>query len=515
MPQAPSEQAGAEQAIVVDQVSKAFGSTRALSEVSLTVNRGESRALIGKNGAGKSTLMSILTGLTQPDSGSVQVLADGDGEGAASVGCVYQRSTLVPAATAAENIALARFPRSRAGFIRWPEVHRQATEMLAEWEYADLADVPVEQLEPLERKVVEICRVLSQGPRVLLLDEPTAGLDRGASQRLFRHIEKARARGVTIIYVSHHLHEVFEVCDSVTVLRDGRTVLTERLSRMTVPDLVDAMVGEAAGADGGPHAVRPEPTLPPVLVASGVTAPKVNDVDLTLRPGECVGLTGLDGAGHMQLAEVLTGQRPAESGAVTLDGRPLPLGDISGCIRAGIGFTPEDRHLSGYVPGLSVAENATLNIMSRFANGFRMINGRKRDEFYSRLAGKWHIKAYGAAQPTEELSGGNQQKVVLARSVAADPKVLVLVNPTAGVDVSAKKSIYDTIEELRADGRAVLIVSSDDADLEICDRVVVMVHGEVSTELRHPFTEGMIAAAVQGDGDADPDRRPSGEEDSQ
>ncbi|MFF5248762.1 sugar ABC transporter ATP-binding protein [Streptosporangium sp. NPDC000095] len=516
MPQAPSEQAGAEQAIVMDQVSKAFGPTKALSAVSLTVNRGESRALIGKNGAGKSTLMSILTGLTQPDSGSVRVLADGDATGTAGVGCVYQRSTLIPAATAAENIALARFPRSRAGFIRWSEVQRQATELLAEWEYAHLADTPVEQLEPLERKVVEICRVLSQGPRVLLLDEPTAGLDRGASQRLFHHIEKARARGVTIIYVSHHLHEVFEVCDSVTVLRDGWTVLTERLSRMTVPDLVDAMVGEAAaGAGDGPHAARAEPTLPPVLVASGVTAPKVSDVDLALRPGECVGLTGLDGAGHMQLAEVLTGQRPAESGAVTLDGRPLPLGDISGCIQAGIGFTPEDRHISGYVPGLSVAENATLNIMPRFVNRFRLINGRKRDEFYSRLAGEWHIKAYGATQPTEELSGGNQQKVVLARSVAADPKVLVLVNPTAGVDVSAKKSIYDTIEELRADGRAVLIVSSDDADLEICDRIVVMVHGEVSTELRHPFTEGMIAAAVQGDGTAEPERRPSGEEDSQ
>ncbi|MEO3854550.1 sugar ABC transporter ATP-binding protein [Acrocarpospora sp. B8E8] len=502
------------QAIVVDQVSKAFGPTQALSQVSLTVNRGESRALIGKNGAGKSTLMSILTGLTQPDSGSVRVLAD-DAD-ASTVGCVYQRSTLIPAATAAENIALARFPRSRAGLIRWPEVTRQATELLAEWEYADLADTPVEQLEPLERKVVEICRVLSQGPRVLLLDEPTAGLDRGASQRLFGHIEKARARGVTIIYVSHHLHEIFEVCDSVSVLRDGRLVLTDQLTRMTVPDLVDAMVGEAAAgpAVAGRRETAPDLSRPPVLVAAGVTAPKLNGVDLGLRPGECVGLTGLDGAGHMQLAEVLTGQRPIEAGTVTLDGRPLSLGDIRGCLQAGIGFTPEDRHISGYVPALSVAENATLTIMSRFANRFRLISGGRRDAFYSRLADEWNIKAYGAAQLTEELSGGNQQKVVLARSVATDPKVLVLVNPTAGVDVSAKNSIYGTIEALRRDGRAVLIVTSDDADLEVCDRVVVMVHGEVSAELRHPFTEGMIAAAVQGGG-AVPDRRLPGEEDSQ
>lgn len=497
------------QAIVVEDVSKAFGATQALSRVSVTVGQGESRALIGKNGAGKSTLMSILTGLTQPDTGSIKVLAGENGGSASKIGCVYQRSTLIPAATAAENIALMRYPRSR-GLIRWSEVTRRAASLLDEWECADLAAIPVEQLEPLERKVVEICRVLSLGPRVLLLDEPTAGLDRGASKRLFSHIEKARARGVTIIYVSHHLHEIFEVCDSVTVLRDGKAVVTDRLDRMTVPDLVKAMVGEAATdapAGSGDHreAARVDSAASPVLIASGISAaPKVKQVDLELRPGECVGLTGLDGAGHMQIAEVLTGQRMADAGTVTLDGRPLRLGDIRGCIRAGVGFTPEDRHASGYVPAMSVAENTTLGIMSQFVNRFRLIQSRQRDEFYRRLADEWSIKAYGAVQATEELSGGNQQKVVLARSVAADPRVLVLANPTAGVDVSAKSSIYTTIAEVKRKGQAVLIVTSDDGDLEVCDRVVVMVDGEISAELRPPFTESMIATAVQGGSVADP-----------
>jgi simple sugar transport system ATP-binding protein len=213
------------ESIVVEQVSKSFGPTKALVDVSLSIEQGEARALIGKNGAGKSTMMSILTGLVVPDSGSVRVLAGEGRSDFSAVGCVYQRSTLVPAATAAENIALNQYPTSRR-LINWGRVQRQAEETLEEWGCADIAHVPVELLDPLERKIVEICRVLASGPKVLLLDEPTAGLDRPAVQRLFDNIGKARARGVTVIFVSHHLHEVFEVCESVTTLRDGKVVGT-------------------------------------------------------------------------------------------------------------------------------------------------------------------------------------------------------------------------------------------------------------------------------------------------
>jgi simple sugar transport system ATP-binding protein len=495
------------EAIIVDRVSKSFGPTQALADVSLTIGRGESRGLIGKNGAGKSTLMSILTGLVHPDSGTVRVLDDRGRDDFSTVGCVYQRSTLVPGASAAENISLGRYPR-RFGLIRWDAVRRDAVEVLAEWGCAHLADHAVDQLDPLERKIVEICRVLSAGPKVLLLDEPTAGLDRAAAQRLFEHMEQAHQRGVTTIYVSHHLHEVFKVCDSVSVLRDGKLVLTEQLQTLSMPDLVEAMVGEtiaAQEAEARRHrqAAAQGRTEQPVLVARELTAqPKVRQVDLELRAGECVGLTGLDGAGHMQVAEVLTGQRALDEGTVTVDGRRLPTGDIHRAVAAGVGFTPEDRHLSGYIPGLSVAENTTLGILSQFTNRFGVLNFRKRDEFYRKLADKWDIKAHSPGQAVEELSGGNQQKVVLARSVAADPRVLVLMNPTAGVDVSAKDSIYATIDELKRAGQSVLLATSDDGDLEICDRILVMFDGEVVAEMHPPFSETEIAAAVQGPGTA-------------
>ncbi len=495
------------EAIIVDRVSKSFGPTKALADVSLTIERGQSRGLIGKNGAGKSTLMSVLTGLVHPDSGVVRVLDDDGQDNFSAVGCVYQRSTLVPGATAAENICLSRYPRHR-GLISWNSVRRRALDALAEWGCAHIADLAVDQLDPLERKVVEICRVLSSGPRVLLLDEPTAGLDRAAVQRLFDQMAQAHKRGVTTIYVSHHLHEVFEVCDSVSILRDGQLVLTEQLAQLSMSNLVEAMVGESvaeqsAAARRHRLAARESDSEQPVLVARELTAPpKVRQVDLDLRPGECVGLTGLDGAGHMQVAEVLTGQRAPQAGTVVVDGRQLPAGDIGRCISAGIGYTPEDRHLSGYIPGLSVAENATLTIMSQFTNRLGVLNFRRRDDFYRKLANDWAIKAHSPTQAIEELSGGNQQKVVLARSVAADPRVLVLMNPTAGVDVSAKDSIYATIDDLKRAGQSVLLATSDDGDLEICDRILVMFDGEIVAEMYPPFSETEIAAAVQGPGTA-------------
>jgi simple sugar transport system ATP-binding protein len=492
------------EAIVIENVSKSFGPTRALSDVSFTIEHGESRALVGKNGAGKSTIMSILTGLVAPDSGSVRVPGTDGRNDFASVGCVYQRSTLVPAATAAENIALNRYPTSLS-LIRWKSVRQSAIDALEDWGCAHVADTPVEELDPLERKIVEICRVLASGPRVLLLDEPTAGLDRPAVRRLFDNITKARERGVSIIFVSHHLHEVFEVCDSVTVLRDGKVVLTDKLASLGIPDLVEAMVGESAARAASEVRAHVEASTArddelPVLSGTGINVEgRLHDVAIELRPGECVGLTGIDGAGHMQLAEVLTGQLAPSTGSVQIDGAPLDLGSIPAAIAAGIGFTPEDRHIAGYIPALSVAENATLGIVRSFANRLRLIDFRKRDRAYQSLADEWAIKAHSSAQAVEELSGGNQQKVVLARSVAADPRVLVLINPTAGVDVEAKSSIYSTLDALKAKGQSVLVVTSDDGDLEICDRVLVMFEGEIITELRPPFSEVHLAAAVQGE----------------
>ena len=358
--------------ISVNRVSKAYGPTLALRDVSMVVRAGEARAVVGRNGAGKSTLMGVLTGLVHPDTGSVRIGEEDSAADGAPIGCVYQRSTLVPAATAAENVALGRYPRGPLGLISWRAVRDEARERLREWHCEQLADTPVEELEPLERKIVEICRVLALGSRILLLDEPTPGLDADATARLFEHIARARERGVTLVYVSHHLQEIFDVCDSVTILRDGAVVTTEGLDALTVSDLVAGMVGSHLGAAPEVVAVRrdPAPQAAPardgavVLEARGLAcAPKVTRFDLTLRAGERVGVAGLDGSGAIQVAEMLAGARAPDAGEATVNGRALPFGAVRRAIRAGIGFTPQDRHTSGFVPGLSVAENTTLPIV--------------------------------------------------------------------------------------------------------------------------------------------------------
>jgi len=483
-------------ALQVTNVSMTFGVTKALSDVSMRVDNGSSVALVGRNGAGKSTLVSVITGLLNPDSGTVEF----HGHGAQQVGCVYQRSTLIPWLTAAENISLQRFPRNRLGLVDWPRLRGTGRELLSEWNCERIANSIVADLEPVERKVVEICRVLSLDPNVLVLDEPTAGLDFGGAKKLFGHIQDARARGVAIVYVSHHLQEIFEVCDRTTVLRDGRVVFDESLSGLSVSDVVDAMVGSAQdGASVRPLTQIDTDRAPLLTVESISIADRVTDVSFGVRPGECLGITGLEGSGHVEVAEALCGLERPTSGQVRVADKALKAGDVSISIKAGIGFVPEDRHVGGYVPALSVAENATLPVVYRIANRARLISSKVRNSLYRALADEWAIKAWGPEQPIEELSGGNQQKVVLARALSSDPDVLVLMNPTAGVDVAAKQSIYGTVGDLIANKRTgVVIVSADDADFGLCHSVLVMFQGKIHRRLLAPFAEAELAAAIQG-----------------
>lgn len=485
-------------ALQVRSVSKRFGVTQALQDVSLRVDPGSSVALVGRNGAGKSTLVSIITGLQSADTGSVTFAGGSDSRD--QIGCVYQKSTLIPWVTASENISLQRFPRTRIGTIDWPQVRRRGRSALEEWSYGHVADTLVADLEPVDRKVVEICRVLSLNPKVLLLDEPTAGLDRTGAARLFDHILEARRRGVAIVYVSHHLQEAFVVCDRTTVLRDGRVVLDGSLDGLTVPDLVAAMVGPEHESLSARVPKPVDKSKEPILRADSINlATRVVDVSLQVRPGECLGIAGLDGSGHVNVGEILSGLRRPTSGTLTHNGRPLKLGDISASIRSGIGFVPEDRHVGGYVPGMSVAENATLPVLYQLATRFRTIRAKVRDRLYGALAEAWDIKSWGPAQPVEELSGGNQQKVVLARSLSSDPNVLVLMNPTAGVDVAAKQSIYGTISELAESGtKGIVIVSADDADFHLCHSVLAMYQGRVHRTLDAPFSDAELASAIQG-----------------
>jgi simple sugar transport system ATP-binding protein len=485
-------------AVEVRNVSKSFGMSRALDNVSMIVPSGSSVALIGRNGAGKSTLISVITGVLRPDAGSVEF--SNAASQANGVGCVYQKSALVPGLTAAENIMLNAYPRHGWGGVDWRKVRKRGTEILDEWDCGRIADNLVGDLEPVDKKIVEICRVLSHAPSVLLLDEPTAGLDYAGAQRLFSHMREAKNRGVSLLYVSHHLDEAFDVCDHTTVLRDGKVVLDRSLSGMTIPDIVEAMVGDAQAATRVERPPAITPGSAPVLTAQAITIKdRIKNISLDVRPGECLGIAGLEGAGHVQVAQVLCGLTRPDSGSVTIAGKALKRFGVAEAITAGVGFTPEDRHDGGYVPALSVAENATLPELRSMTGRLGTIKGGTRDRLYSKLATEWSVKASGPDQPVEELSGGNQQKIVLARAVSSDPAALVLINPTAGVDVAAKRSIYETVKKNAAKGKGVIVVSADDEDFSICHRVLVMYKGEVHRELVSPFTAHDLTLAIQGE----------------
>jgi simple sugar transport system ATP-binding protein len=312
----------------------------------------------------------------------------------------------------------------------------------------------------------------------------------------------AHERGVTSIYISHHLQEIFQVCDVVAVLRDGKLVEANDISAHSIESLVSLMVG--SDVNQVKSTLQSSRTLgsgegKEILSIKGLSVEsKLNNLDLKIFEGECVGVTGLDGSGHNQLLEVITGVTVPTSGEMVLQGTTISPGNISESIERGIGFCPEDRHFNGYVPALSVAENATMPIHREFRNKFKLINNKARENSYNKLAIAWSIKASGPAQPIEELSGGNQQKVVLARAVSSNPQLLVLNNPTSGVDVSAKESIYKTIADLIKEKQTVLLSSSDISDLEICDRVLVFFGGEIVGEFERPINDAVIAAAVQG-----------------
>jgi simple sugar transport system ATP-binding protein len=501
-------------ALRLEGITKRFGTTLALDSITMEVGEGEVRALLGRNGAGKSTLISVVTGLLTPEEGTLAFpSADEDGlRPEQRVACVYQKSTLVPHLTAAENVVLDAYPRNRMGLVDWRAARDRARSLLDEWGAGGIVDVLVADLDPLQRKIVEICRALGTGARILLLDEPTAGLDGDATRTLFEHMSDLTRQGITIIYVSHYLEEVFEVCNTVTIVRDGRMVMTDSLAGLQVVDLVNAMVGEVAARreEEIPALTPADPGAAPLLEVDGLEIEGiVEDFSVSIRPGECVGLVGLEGSGIVDIARAIAGLELRSAGTVKVAGKTVPNGNVMKAIRRGIGFLPEDRHESGFVPEMANEENATLSILHRLTGKAGLLRPSARRAVYARLSDAWEIKQASFAQTTKELSGGNQQKVALARAFASNPAVLVLANPTAGVDVSAKTSISESIaSRVASDRTACLIVSTDESEFSPCSRVLILYRGRLIGELAAPWTEHQLAAAVQGDlvvGTGEPD----------
>jgi simple sugar transport system ATP-binding protein len=490
-------------------IDKRFGTTVALDAVSLAIRPGESRALVGRNGAGKSTLVAILTGLQPADAGEVRF----DGSPAPSladrerwrrrIACVYQRSTVIPALSVVENLYLNR--QAERGAISWPRLRREGRALLREWGLDVDPARPASDLSVDQRQMVEIARALSLGARIIVLDEPTAQLDAPAIQRLFERIRALQAQGVTFLYISHHLQEIYEVCETVTVLRDARHVVTDSLANVPQDALVEAMTGEAAGL----HEVGTDRELvgaaaPAVLEARGLTLPgHYAQVSLTVRAGEVVGLAGGGASGTVELGETLSGLRRPASGTVAIAGLTVAPGNPRAALDAGRGFVPEDRHREGLVPLLSVAENITMPIAHRLGR-FGWISPARRAEIAGRFMTDLDIKASGPSQPVNGLSGGNQQKVVTARSLANRPRALVLLTPTAGVDVRAKQSLLSAVDAVARDGTGVLIVSDDVDDLRPCDRVLVMFRGTVTDEKPRGWSDRSLVAAMEGVGSGEP-----------
>jgi simple sugar transport system ATP-binding protein len=484
------------------QVIKRYGATVALDHADLTVLPGQTHALVGRNGAGKSTLVSLLTGLGEPDSGVLLLngepaprLSDRD-SWRALVACVYQRSTIIPGLSVAENLFLNR-QETRGGFVRWSAVRRKAAELLERWSVDVDVRRPAGELGVEQRQFVEIARALSCGARFVILDEPTAQLDGGAITRLFEHIAGLQRHGVTFLFISHHLQEVYEICDTVTVYRDARHVLTAPVAELPKAGLVAAMTGENAVV-AGERASSARLGVPPVLRVRELTlAPTYEGVSFDVAPGEIVGLAGSGSSGKTEVAETLTGLRTAGSGTVHVgDRRPRP-GDVPAALAAGVGFVPEDRHRQGFVPEMSIADNTTMSVMDRLGPGVFVRSGL-RDRLAATMITRLEVKTPGPALPVSALSGGNQQKVVMARALAHDPRLLVLITPTAGVDVRSKEFLLGKVAEAAAEGTAVLIASDELDDLRLCDRLLVMVHGRLTTELPAGWRDREAVAAMEG-----------------
>jgi rhamnose transport system ATP-binding protein len=505
MREAPSLQlAPSPPLLEVRDIEKSFPGVRALSGVSFDVKGGEVHALVGENGAGKSTLIKIISGVYEPDGGSILIdgretwLASPDDARRARVATIYQELLLFPELTVAENIFLGHAPRAGFRRIDWAAMRAKAESLLASLEIDDLAaDQIVGSLTVGHRQRVEILRAVSYDARILIMDEPTASLTEIDVKRLFDMVRRLKARGVGVVYISHRLNEIFEIADRVTVLRDGAYVGARRVAETTSAELVQMMVGR-----------RIENLFPKTAASIGAAVleardimrrPMTKGVSLTVRAGEIVGLAGLVGSGRSEFAQTIFGVTPPESGEIRLMGEMVRIDSPERARAKGIAYVPEDRGVQGLVRPMSVLHNlslAGLGALSRFGFIDRGAERRLAEEGVVRFS----VKTSSVDEVAGRLSGGNQQKIVLGKWLANNPKLLILDEPTRGIDVGAKAEIHRLMSELAGAGVAILMISSELPEvLGMSDRVLVMREGRLVAEFdRADATSEAVGAAMMG-----------------
>ncbi len=465
-------------------ISKAFAGVQALDRVSFALRAGEVHALVGENGAGKSTLIKIMTGAVHPDAGTLLVsgqpvphMTPGMAKGL-GIAAIYQQPALFADLTVAENIAMALETTTGWTPIDWPARRRRAAELLERVGASIDPDRLVESLSMPEQQIVEIAKAIGASARIVIMDEPTASLTDREVDHLFRIVALLRAEGVGIIYISHRMDEIFAVADRVTVLRDGRTIDTRETSAITRADLIAMMIGRELAAV---FPKRPVPIGDVAIEVRGLTNRRagVRDVSFDLRRGEILGFAGLVGSGRTQLAETIFGLTPPDGGQILRDGRRVTIDSPSDAIRAGIAYVPEDRRQHGVVLDMSILENTTLASLSRVSRR-GLIDDAAERQTAAKYVDSFRIKAASMDDEAGTLSGGNQQKVALARWLAASPAVLILDEPTQGVDVGAKSEIHELMQRLAEQGLAIIMISSELPEvLGMSDRVAVMHSGAI------------------------------------
>jgi len=468
-------------------IAKRYPGVVALDGVDLEVRRGEVHILLGENGAGKSTLMKILAGAVQRDAGTIALdgrecgLASPREAQAAGVSIIYQEFNLVPHLTVAENIFLGREPPGKLpGLIGGARMQADAARLLGELEVGIDPAAVVAHLGVAEQQMVEVAKALSIDARILVMDEPTSALSDKEITRLFKVIRALRARGVAIIYISHRMEELFQIGDRVTVMRDGRYIATREIPTTTMPELVSLMVGRDLTDHFPKKAVPPGEELLRVehLSRAGV----LHDISLTLHRGEVVGLAGLMGSGRTELARAIFGADPVTAGRVTVQGREVTVGSPQRAIGLGLGLLTEDRKRQGLVLCLDIRANTCLASVDRFSTA-GVVDGGRETAAAQKLSTDLRVKTPGLHQRVVNLSGGNQQKVVLAKWLCCEADILIFDEPTRGIDVGSKVEIYQLINRLAAEGKAILMISSELPEvLGMSDRILVMNRGRIAGE---------------------------------
>ncbi|MBC3617155.1 ribose ABC transporter ATP-binding protein RbsA [Vibrio metschnikovii] len=488
--------------LALSQIDKAFPGVKALDQACLNVYPGRVMALMGENGAGKSTLMKVLTGIYSKDAGTIDYQGQPTSfkgprdSQQAGISIIHQELNLIPQLTIAENIFLGREKTSAFGRILWQEMYAEADQLLARLNVKHSAKTLLGELSLGEQQMVEIAKALSFESKVIIMDEPTDALTDTETASLFKVINELRDQGCGIVYISHRLKEIFEICDDITVLRDGKFIGQCQVSETDEDGLIEMMVGRKLEEQYPRIDVEPENKV--CLEVIGLTGSGIHDVSFTLRRGEILGISGLMGAGRSELMKVIFGALPSERGVINLNGRTInPVSPQDG-LANGIAYISEDRKGDGLVLGLSVKENMSLCALDKLTKGIQIQHGAEATavEDFIQL---FNIKTPSRNQIIGHLSGGNQQKVAIAKGLMTRPKVLILDEPTRGVDVGAKKEIYQLINKFKAQGMSIILVSSEMPEvLGMSDRILVMHEGRISGEFdaKQANQENLLACAV-------------------